>query len=109
MTRKEQIEKAAMKDQCAMLTMFPDAFKRGAEWADQNPTIESQWGKTYIALCKQGAEIEMKLAIAVEALRKIEAPDKEPPRADLSDWLNAWRNTTKIMARQALEKIEGEK
>lgn len=57
----------------------------------------------------QGTEIEVKLAIAVEALRKIEAPDFAQPNTRVDDWLNAWRNTTKLLAREALEKIEGGK
>ena len=51
------------------------------------------------------ATIEAKLAIAVKALRKIEMPDTAPHRADLSDWLNAWRNTTKIIARRLLKRL----
>lgn len=102
MTRQEQIEIAAQNSNAEALTW--SHFIKGAQWADANPAEEIVEAAARFAIDKNKA-LAQKLAIAVEALRKIEAPDKTP-RAEFFDWLNAWRNTTKLMARHALEKID---
>lgn len=102
-TRKQQIAEAAEAyEPNGPFYKTRDAFKEGAKWADANP-------KQTTNEVLEHTNISISLAIAVEALRKIEGPDKTPRDVELFDWMNAWRNTTKIMAREALEKIEGEK
>lgn len=118
--RENQIEKAAEQhgmeyfkrnDLPGPGSTHDQIFTAGALWSDQNPTTESQWAKTYVALCEQGALLEKKLAVAVRALKNIQAHQpgndqreywKNLSHEDLMDGL-AWDGT---LAEKALDEIE---
>lgn len=77
MTRTEQIEKAAtdwcFSDHEKQYDSDSRSFIKGAAWADDNPSNESQFYKIYTALCEQGVLLEKNLALAYKDFKRLQS------------------------------------